>query len=131
MALGDDVLGAVPLGDLGGFALPVQVNGQYQVSAFSVPIGSARIKTGLDRAAFGSLTGAISWSVEVSPDAGQTWLSCGSATTLPGDFIEDGEVSAESWIEVPLPFVSDADTRVRCVVDTAETVTTKLNVSAK
>ena len=132
MPFGDDVLGATPLGDLEGFTLPVQVTGQRQVDAFIVPRGATKIRTGLGRAAFGVLTHPVSWSMEVSYDNGDTWIFCGGATTLPGDFLDEiGQISPESWIEVALPLPSDGTTKMRCTVNTAEAVTTDIRVSAK
>lgn len=88
--------------------------GTHSFDSTVVPVGVTTIRAAIDRADL-DLDAYIKWSLELSQDAGVSWLPWGGAGCSGEPFIDPNtsQDSLVSWFIVNLPNPSNADRRIR------------------
>lgn len=96
----------------------------------AVPMGATILTARLDRTQLLSPTLTINWGLELSQDAGATWLPWGAAGTVGGALVNPrtGLPITESSFRVELPSPADANFMVRGSVANNELATTMVNL---
>lgn len=99
-------------------------------------VGVTSIQVAIDRTlGIALLSKTIAWKLELSSDAGNTWIQWGGATTPSGPLMSSTGITG---VEVPVPVTessitvnippADVNTRLRGSVTTQEAVTTSVTV---
>jgi hypothetical protein len=105
--------------------------GSHAFGPVTPPLGTTHVKAALDRTGLSLLTQPISWSIQVSLDAGQTWLDWGGASAAPGNLLDDNlQLITESSFEIDLPAPAGANTRLQGVLVSGELMTTTVKITA-
>jgi hypothetical protein len=112
--------------------LPIisQPAGVYLFGPATVPLGVVRATAKIDRVPLVSATLRIDWTLELSQDAGVTWLQRDAAGTVGGSVINPrtGLPFTVSSFTQTLPNPTNANRRVRGSVTINEVATTTLTL---
>jgi len=89
-------------------------SGTHEFESRSVPVGITTIRVSIDRADL-DVDAYIQWKLELSQDAGVTWLSWGSAGASGKPCIDPATSQniTVSWFQVDLPNPSNENRRIR------------------
>src|SRR5205823_4846746 len=91
--------------------------------------GTVTVQVVIDRAGLALLTQPLTWTVELSRDAGLTWPFKGGGGTVAGQPLDASlNIFTESAIIVSLVVPADTDTRLKGSITVSETVVTTLTV---
>src|SRR5712691_10840759 len=102
-------LTVAPIAALTGL-LPV---GRSTFGPITPTAGVTAVQVAVSRTDLLLLTKQLDWALELSTDAGVSWLPWGGAGTLAGSSLNSlGNVPSESSFIVPIP-TADANTRLR------------------
>lgn len=103
--------------------------GKTSFGPLTPPSGLSSVQVAIDRAGLALLTQPINWQIDLSLDAGATWLQWGGAGTVAGQLLDlTLAVITESSFTMNFPKPTDANTRVRGSVTTLEPLTTSVTV---
>jgi hypothetical protein len=112
------------------FQITAQPAGTYPFGPVTVPLNAVRATAIIDRVPLTNATLRINWLLELSQDAGGTWLPWGAAGTSGGSIInpKTGSPYTASSSTVLLPNPTNPNRRARGSVTINRTTTTTLTI---
>lgn len=107
--------------------------GDLSLDAIPIARDVTEITISIDRVALSRVTLRMAWSIELSLDAGRTWLPWGAAETTGGDIINPrtGLSYLESNFTVTLPEPENPDRQLRGQVSISEDADISVTVTTR